>query len=220
MIDSTGKLLLPCERWRNKASKRPKDEPWKVSKRDTRDKKETIETPITAREKNRATKEQRTSHTTSAERKKENRDKVRTTQKPKYETRKNNKAGHKKQLVLQGTAQTKREQSENTSENERDKPRERARTKRSNARSSRVARASRQGENRNKPTEKEEENSQTLSQIPFSSLCPRAHTTTVLSGRCWFLPASVVRRLLAPFACLLVWQKLPTVTGTALMENA
>jgi hypothetical protein len=91
MIDSTGKLLLPCERWRNKASKRPKDEPWKVSKRDTRDKKETIETPITAREKNRATKEQRTSHTTSAERKKENRDKVRTIQKPKYETRKHTK---------------------------------------------------------------------------------------------------------------------------------
>jgi hypothetical protein len=47
--------------------------------------------PFTAREKNRATKEQRTSHTTSAERKKENRDKVRTIQKPKYETRKNTK---------------------------------------------------------------------------------------------------------------------------------
>jgi hypothetical protein len=68
-----------------------------------------------------------------------------------------------------------------------------------------VARGSRQGENRNKPTEKEEENAHThtLSQIPFSSLCPRAHTVTVSSGRCWFLPASVVRRLLAPFACLL-----------------
>jgi hypothetical protein len=70
-----------------------------------------------------------------------------------------------------------------------------------------VARASRQGENRNKPTEKEEENSHTHththSQIPFYSLCPRAHTITVLSGRCWFLPASVVRRLLTHFACLL-----------------
>jgi hypothetical protein len=51
MIDSTGKLLLPCEGWRKKASKRPKDEPCKISKRDTRDKKETIETLLLLQEK-------------------------------------------------------------------------------------------------------------------------------------------------------------------------